>query len=77
MAKYELTNKALADLNGILEYTLENWLVTAKKTEDILQLSHIYQEEPILDVGFYTKNYKIMSFMTTIGISQQKSLNPN
>ena len=25
MAKYELTNKAVADLNGIWEYTYENW----------------------------------------------------
>jgi toxin ParE1/3/4 len=25
MAKYELTNKAVADLNGIWEYKLENW----------------------------------------------------
>jgi len=25
MAKYELTNKAVADLNGIWEYTFENW----------------------------------------------------
>ncbi len=25
MAKYELTNKAVADLNEIWEYTLENW----------------------------------------------------
>ncbi len=25
MAKYQLTNKAVADLNGIWEYTLENW----------------------------------------------------
>ena len=25
MAKYELTNKAVADLNGIWEYTVENW----------------------------------------------------
>lgn len=25
MAKYELTNKAVEDLNGIWEYTLENW----------------------------------------------------
>lgn len=25
MAKYELTNKAVADLNRIWEYTLENW----------------------------------------------------
>ncbi|WP_369996239.1 hypothetical protein [Winogradskyella sp.] len=37
----------------------ENWLVTAEKTEDILQLSHVYEEGPILDVGFYRKNYKI------------------
>ena len=37
----------------------ENWLVTAEKTEDILQLSHIYQQGPILDVGFYRENYKI------------------
>lgn len=25
MANYELTNKAVADLNGIWEYTFENW----------------------------------------------------
>ena len=25
MASYELTNKAVADLNGIWEYTCENW----------------------------------------------------
>ena len=25
MAKYELTNEAVVDLNGIWEYTLENW----------------------------------------------------
>ena len=25
MVKYELTNKAVADLNGIWEYTVENW----------------------------------------------------
>jgi toxin ParE1/3/4 len=25
MAKCELTNKAVADLNGIWEYTIENW----------------------------------------------------
>lgn len=25
MAKYELTNKAVADLNGIWEYIPENW----------------------------------------------------
>lgn len=25
MAKFELTNKAVADLNGIWEYTVENW----------------------------------------------------
>jgi len=37
----------------------KNWLVTAEKTEDILKLSHIYQEGPILHVGFYKENYKI------------------
>ncbi|WP_027127298.1 hypothetical protein [Gelidibacter mesophilus] len=45
------------DQNGFVSD--ENWLVTAEKTEDILQLSHIYQEGPILDVGFYRENYKI------------------
>ncbi len=45
------------DQNGFVSD--ENWLITAEKTEDILQLSHIYQEGPILDVGFYTENYKI------------------
>ena len=25
MAKFELTNKAVADLNGIWKYTVENW----------------------------------------------------
>ncbi|WP_046746274.1 hypothetical protein [Kordia zhangzhouensis] len=54
----------------------ENWLITAEKKEDILQLSHIYQEGPVLDVGFYTENYKIYSFIATIGINQKKSLNP-
>ncbi|WP_299216514.1 hypothetical protein [uncultured Dokdonia sp.] len=45
------------DQNGFVSD--ENWLVTAEKTEDILQLSHIYHEGPILDLGFYTENYKI------------------
>ncbi|WP_100616392.1 hypothetical protein [Confluentibacter citreus] len=45
------------DQNGFM--LNENWLVTAEKTEDILQLSHIYEEGPILDVGFYRENYKI------------------
>lgn len=45
------------DQNGFLSN--KNWLITAEKTEDILQLSHVYQEGPILDVGFYKENYKI------------------
>ena len=45
------------DQNGFVSN--ENWLITAEKTEDILQLSHIYEEGPILDVGFYSKNYKV------------------
>ena len=45
------------DQNGFVSD--ENWLISAEKTEDILQLSYIYQEGPILDVGFYTDNYKI------------------
>lgn len=45
------------DQNGFVSD--ENWLVTAEKTEDILQLSHIDVEGLILDVGFYTYHYKI------------------
>ena len=45
------------DQNGFVSN--EDWLLTAEKTEDILQLSHIYDEGPILDVGFYVKNFKI------------------
>lgn len=45
------------DQNGFVSD--ENWLVTAEKTEDILKLSHVYEEGPILNVGFYTDNYKI------------------
>ena len=37
----------------------KDWLIQAEKTEGILQLSHIYEEGPILDVGFYRENYKI------------------
>ena len=36
-----------------------DWLILAKKTEDILQLGHIYADGPILDVGFYEKSYKV------------------
>ena len=45
------------DQNGFLSN--EDWLLTADKTEDILQLSHVYQEGLILDVGFYQTSYKI------------------
>ncbi len=31
----------------------ENWLTEAYPTEDILQLSHVYVDRPIIDVGFY------------------------
>ena len=37
----------------------KNWLITAEKTENILQLSHIYQNRPILDIRFYSENYNI------------------
>ena len=37
----------------------ENWLVSAEKTEDILQLSNIFKENVIIDIGFYSENYKI------------------
>ncbi|WP_299385579.1 hypothetical protein [uncultured Lacinutrix sp.] len=37
----------------------ENWLATAEKAEDILQLSYINKKGPILDVGFYRECYKI------------------
>jgi hypothetical protein len=37
----------------------ENWLKNAEKTEDILQLSHIYQKGTLIDVGFYNGNYKV------------------
>ncbi len=40
-------------------FSNENWLLNAKKTEDILQLSHIYQNGLILDLGFYRNNFKI------------------
>ncbi|MCB0398701.1 MAG: hypothetical protein KDD26_03590 [Winogradskyella sp.] len=45
------------DQNGFTSN--KDWLIQAEKTEDILQLSHIYEEGPILDVGFYRESYKI------------------
>lgn len=45
------------DQNGFVSN--EDWLLTAEKSEDILQLSHNYDEGPILDVGFYVKHFKI------------------
>lgn len=37
----------------------ENWLKDSYPTEDILQLSHIDIDGPILDVGFYRDSFKI------------------
>ena len=37
----------------------ENWLKDAYPTEDILQLSHVYEDGPIIDVGFYVEKFKI------------------
>lgn len=31
----------------------EGWLESAEKTEDILQLAHVYADGPIIDVGWY------------------------
>ena len=39
--------------------TNKNWLKDAFPTEDILQLSHIYRDGPVLDVGFYEDRFKI------------------
>lgn len=36
----------------------EDWLRKAEKTEDILQLQHVYAEGPILDVGWYNGIYR-------------------
>ena len=45
------------DQNGFLKN--ENWLKDAYPTEDILQLSHVFGDGPILDVGFYTDRFKV------------------
>jgi hypothetical protein len=45
------------DQNGFLKN--ENWLKESYPTEDILQLSHVYEDGPILDVGFYGGKFKI------------------
>ncbi len=37
----------------------ENWLKHAYPTEDILQLSHVYEGGYIIDVGFYGEIFKI------------------
>jgi len=37
-----------------------NWLSSAEKTEDILQLAHIYADGPIVDVGFYSGLFKVL-----------------
>ena len=34
-----------------------NWLQSAEKTEDILQLAHIYADGPIIDIGYYSGSY--------------------
>jgi hypothetical protein len=36
------------------------WLTSAEKTEDILQLAHIYGDGPIVDVGFYSGLFKVL-----------------
>jgi hypothetical protein len=38
----------------------ENWLETAAKTEDILQLAHVYTDGPVIDVGFYADRFKVL-----------------
>ncbi|CAL2075574.1 conserved protein of unknown function [Tenacibaculum sp. 190524A02b] len=45
------------DPNGFIDS--ENWLNNAEKTEDMLQLSHVYADGPVIDVGFYGELYKI------------------
>lgn len=36
-----------------------SWLEDAEKTEDILQLAHVYDNGPVIDVGFYRNRYKV------------------
>ncbi len=43
----------------------EDWLVNAEKTEDILQLSHIYGDGPLLDVRYYNGVYKAMVILNS------------
>ena len=38
----------------------EEWLLKAEKTEDILQLQHVYADGPILDVGWYNGVFRVM-----------------
>ncbi len=40
-----------------------NWLEKAEKTEDILQLQHVYDDGPIIDVGFYNGIYKLVAVL--------------
>lgn len=35
-----------------------DWLKQADKTEDILQLAHVYSDGPIIDVGFYPEQFR-------------------
>ncbi len=55
MAKYELTNKAIADLNEIWEYTVENWSENQadKYYNMLLDMCRLISENP--DLG---KNYE-------------------
>lgn len=34
-----------------------DWLDLANKVEDILQISHVYADGPIIDVGYYSDNF--------------------
>lgn len=36
------------------------WLTFAERTEDILQLGHVYADGPIVDVGFYSDRYRVL-----------------
>lgn len=35
-----------------------DWLTLAQRTEDILQLTHVYSDGPIIDVGFYSHVFR-------------------
>jgi len=37
-----------------------DWLTSAERSEDILQLAHIYADGPIIDVGFYSGLFKVL-----------------